>query len=124
MELIREKVEEGDEAHVALADLEMCYYNIWRGGLHFILHSLGASGAMLLNIKLWIESTVASPVWNGVECPKGMPGEGLKQGCVMSPVLCVAFMVTLTCSVPNTHCMQPLPRALEEENLLPGFPAH
>ena len=95
-----------DEAHdiVALTDLEKCYDNIWREGLYFILHSFGVRGAMLLNIKLWVESTVAFPVWNGVECPKVVPREGLKQGCVLSPALCVAFMAALTCNVPNTHC--------------------
>jgi hypothetical protein len=48
--------------HVALTDLEKCYDNIWREGLYFILHSFGVRGAMLLNIKLWVESTVAFPV--------------------------------------------------------------
>jgi hypothetical protein len=115
MELIREKVEGGGEAHVALTDLEKCYDNIWREGLYFILHSFGVRGAMLLNIKLWVESTVAFPVWNGVECPKVVPREGLKQGCVLSPVLCVAFMAALTCSVPNTHCsphLEPLKKKI------------
>ena len=64
----------------------------------------GLNFSMLLNIKLWVESTVAFPVWNGVRCPKVVPREGLKQGCVVSLVLCVAFMAALTCSVPNTHC--------------------
>ena len=104
MELIREKVEGGDEAHVALADLEKRYDNIWREGVYFILHSFGVRGAMLLNIKLWVERTVAFPVGNGVECPKVVPREGLKQGCVLTPVLCGAFMAVLTCNVPNAHC--------------------
>ena len=100
---------------MALTDLEKCYDNIWREGLYFILHSFGVRGAMLLNIKLWVESTVAFPVWNGVECPKVVPREGLKQGCVLSPVLCVAFMAALTCSVPNTHCsphLEPLKKKI------------
>ena len=59
---------------------------------------------MILNIKLWVESTVAYPVWNGVECPRVVPKEGLKQGCVLSPVLCVAFMAALTCDPPDTQC--------------------
>ena len=59
---------------------------------------------MLSNIKLWVESTVAFPVWNGVECPKVVPREGLKQTRVLSPVLCVAFMAALTNGVPNTKC--------------------
>ena len=104
MEMIREKVKAGGEAHVALTDLEKCYDNIWREGLYFILHSFGVRGDMLLNIKLWVESTVAFPVWNGVECPRVVPKEGLKQGCVLSPVLCVAFMAALTCNEPDTQC--------------------
>ena len=89
---------------MALTDLEKCYDNIWREGLYFILHSFGVRGDMLLNIKLWVESTVAFPVWNGVECPRVVPKEGLKQGCVLSPVLCVAFMAALTCNEPDTQC--------------------
>ena len=72
--------------------------------MYFILHSFGVRGNMLLNIKLWVESTVAFPVWNGVECPRVVPKEGLKQGCVLSPVLCVAFMAALTCNGPDTQC--------------------
>ena len=58
MGLIREKVEGGGEAHVALIDLEKCYDNNWREGLYFILHSFDVRRAMLLNIKLWVESIV------------------------------------------------------------------
>ena len=104
MEMIREKVKAGGEVHVALTDLEKCYDNIWREDLYFILHSFGVRGDMLLNIKLWVESTVAFPVWNGVECPRVVPKEGLKQGCVLSPILCVAFMAALTCNEPDTQC--------------------
>lgn len=104
MELIHEQVRKGGEAHVALTDLEKCYDNIWREGLYFILHSFGVRGDMLQNIRLWVESTVAFPVWNGVECPRVTPKEGLKQGCVLSPILCVAFMATLTCPEPDTPC--------------------
>ena len=102
--MTREQVKAGGEVHVALTDLGKCYDNIWREGLYFILHSFGVRGDMLLNIKLWIESTVASPVWNEFECPRVVPKEGLKQGCVLSPVLCVAFMAALTCNEPDTQC--------------------
>ena len=69
---------------------------------------------MLLNIKLWVESIVAFPVWNGVECPKVVPREVLKQVCVFSPVLCVASMAALTCGVPNTQCphLEPLKKKI------------
>ena len=87
---------------MALTDLEKCYDNIWRESLYFILHSFGVRGAMLLNIKLWVEGTVAYPVWNGVECPRVVPKEDPKQGCVLSPVLCVAFVAALTCDQSDT----------------------
>ena len=120
MEMIREKVKAGGEAHVALTDLEKCYDNIWREGLYFILHSFGVRGDMLLNIKLWVESTVAFPVWNGVECPRVVPKEGLKQGCVLSPVLCVAFMAALTCNEPDTQCSPHL-KSLRKKIFSQGF---
>ena len=77
--MTREKVKAGDEDHVTLTDLKKCYDVIWREGLYFILHSFGVRGDMLLNIKLWIESTVAFPVWNGVECPRVVSKEGPKR---------------------------------------------
>ena len=40
------------------------------------------------------------PHWNGVVCPKVAPVQGLKQGCCLSPVLCVAFMNAFTCKAP------------------------
>ena len=75
---------------------------------------------MLTNIKLWVESTVAFPVWNGVHCPAVTPKEGLKQGCVLSPILCVAFMAALTCKEPDTQCAPHL-RNLRKKIFSQGF---
>ena len=75
---------------------------------------------MLLNIKLWVESTAACPVWNRVECPKVVRREGLKQGCVLPTVLCVAFMADLICSVPNTQCIPHL-EPLKKKTFSQGF---
>ena len=83
-EMTREKVKAGGEAHVALTDLEKCYDNIWREGLYFILHSFGVREDMLLNIKLWIESTVAFPVWNGVDTPAGLSAATASNTCLKS----------------------------------------
>ena len=58
---------------------------------------------MLTNIKIWVESTVAYPIGNGFKCPRVVPKEGVCT-CVLSPVLCGAFMAALTCEEPNTTC--------------------
>ena len=80
-QLAAEQLEEdGEHPHVMLTDLEKCYDSIWREGLYFKLYAMGVRGKMLRNIKRWLESTEMHPVWNGVECPKVRPKEGLKQG--------------------------------------------
>ena len=73
MEMAKAGAKAGGGAHVALTDLGGCYGNIWGGGLYPILHSFGVRGDMPLGIKLWVEGTVAPPVWGGVECPRVVP---------------------------------------------------
>ena len=71
--------------------------------LHFKLCSMGVRGKMLRNTKRWLEleSTEMHPVRNGVECPKVSPKEGVKQGCVLSSILCVVFMSSWTAPRPD-----------------------
>ena len=95
--------EEGEHPHVMLTDLEKCYDSIWREGLYFKLYAMGVRGRMLRNIKQWLESTEMYPVWNGVECPRVVPREGLKQGCVLSPILCAVFMSSWTAPRPSVE---------------------
>ena len=103
-QLAAEQLEEGGEhPHVMLTDLEKCYDSIWREGLYFKLYAMGVRGKMLRNIKKWLESTEMYPVWNGVDCPRVSPKEGLKQGCVLSPILCAVFMSSWTAPRPNVQ---------------------
>ena len=102
MELADEEVgmEETDH-HVMLTDLEKCYDGIWREGLYFSLSCMGIEGDMLQNIKAWLETIVIYPEWNGVEGHEVKLREGLKQGCVLSPILCIVFMNSWAAEKPN-----------------------
>ena len=54
-----------------------------------MLSSKGVEQSFLLDIRAWLENTVMHPEWNGVTGPPVTPKEGLKQGCVLSPILCI-----------------------------------
>ena len=97
-------MEEEEELFVTLTDLEKCYDTIWRDGLIALLYTYGVGHEMLNNIATWIEGTVAIPEWNGVTGERVTPREGLKQGCVLSPILCIAFMNAFVAKEPQGRC--------------------
>ena len=64
--------------------------------------AIAVGQSFLLDIRAWLENTFMHPEWNGVTGPPVTPKEGLKQGCVLSPILCIVFK--LTCQMfPCTH---------------------
>ena len=91
-----------------LTDLEKCYDGIWRQGLYLMLSSMGVEQSFLLNIRAWLENTVMHPEWNGVTGPPVTPKEGLKQGCVLSPILCIVFMNSWSADLPNVPIHLPV----------------
>ena len=66
-----------------------------------MLSSMGVEQSFLLNIRAWLENTVMHPEWNGVTGPPVTPKEGLKQGCVLSHILCIVFMNSWSADLPN-----------------------
>jgi hypothetical protein len=112
MEMAHEQVGVGEaDPHLMLTDLEKCYDGIWRQGLYLMLSSMGVEQSFLLNIRAWLENTVMHPEWNGVTGPPVTPKEGLKQGCVLSPILCIVFMNSWSADLPSVH-MHPWVRPL------------
>ena len=78
--------------------LRLCAYGqVWRDGLYLTLYSMGVRGAMWHIIQEWLNNARACTTWNGVRGPTVKLEEGLRQGCVLSPILHVLYLYQLLC---------------------------
>ena len=62
---------------------------------------MGVEQSFLLNTRAWLENTVMHTEWNEVGPLPVTPKEGLKQGCVLSLILCIVFMNSWSANLPN-----------------------
>ena len=77
---------------------------MWRDGLYFILYSYGVKGKLLRMVRLWHEGATAVGLWYKAQSNKIQFSQGVRQGCVIAPLLYVAFINPLTGHVPDlTH---------------------
>ena len=104
IELAHEQLhKDGVDPHLMLTDLEKCYDGLRRQGFYLTLSCMGVENSFLRNIRAWLENTVMHPEWNGVSCKPVAPNEGLKQGCCLSPILCIVFMNSWSAPLPKVH---------------------
>jgi hypothetical protein len=97
------------EFYAMFADLHKCYDQVWRDGLYFALYLQGVRGHMLEMIMAWLDGSEASTVWRGAKGPVVQQEQGLRQGCVLSPILFCAFANAFTLKAPT----QDIPASLE-----------
>ena len=62
---------------------------------------MGVRGAMWTIIQEWLNNATACTTWNGVPGPTVKLEEGLRQGCVLSPVLYCIFINCLLARKPE-----------------------
>ena len=114
MAMIEDVVEGRDmqgtrEAFAMFADLHKCYDQVWRDGLFLALYVQGVRGPMLQVIKAWLEGAEAQTAWRGTKGPMVKQEQGLRQGCVLSPILFCAFANTILLKAPT----KPVPEGME-----------
>ena len=110
LSLVREQLRDGREVHAFFADVHKAYDQVWRQGLYVALHAMGVRGAMLSFIRGWLDGAVATPKWNGTVGRNVKLAQGLRQGCVLSPLLYCAFINMLLMKRPDSAVAETPPQ--------------
>ena len=105
---------EGRDGHASkgvyalFADVSKAYDQVWRDGLFLILYAQGLRGNLWQLIQAWLGGAVASTEWNGVQGPEVQLQQGVRQGCVLSPILYCIFINAFLAPVPTWDLPAPL----------------
>ena len=94
-----------NRAYACFADTATAFDTVWRDGLYFILYSYGVRGKMLRMIKAWHDSATAIGLWYTAQSNRIQFSQGVRQGCVIAPLLYVCFVSPLMGRTPpkNGH---------------------
>ena len=88
-------------AYACFADTSTAFDSVWRDGMYFVLYSYGVRGKLLRMIKLWHDGATAVGLWYQAQSNKIRYSQGVRQVCVIAPLLYVAFINLLTGHVPD-----------------------
>ena len=88
-------------AYACFADTATAFDTVWRDGLYFILHAYGVRGKLLRMIALWHEGATATGMWYAMQSNRIQFSQGVRQGCVIAPLLYVVFINPLTGATPD-----------------------
>ena len=97
-------------AYALFADVAKAYAQVWRDGLYLTSYSMGIRGAMWHMIQEWLNNAEACTTWNEVRGPTVGLEEGLRQGCVLSPVL---YCIVIDCFLAEKPKDTPVPEYAE-----------
>ena len=89
--VVREAIQE-KPVYTLFADVHKAYDQVWREGLYFALYAAGVRGRAWYCVQRWLDTATATPKWNGTVGHTVPLEQGLRQGCVLSPLLYCAFI--------------------------------
>ena len=101
------------QLYACLADTETAFDTVWQEGLYFVLHAYGVKGTMLRMIKEWHSGSTLTAQWHSIQSELVTQTRGVRQGCVIAPLLYVAFVNPLVGDKPH-HPDHPFPHLLNE----------
>ena len=118
MELIEDSCESPDgqvqkEVYALFADVSKAYDQVWRSGLYSLLYVYGVRGKMWQIIQQWLDNATATTKWNGTLGPCVPLAEGLRQGCVLSPILYCVFISAMLSTKPSGGNHPSMPDGME-----------
>jgi len=111
---------EGEGMHAFFADAHKAYDQVWRDGLYLTLYTQGVRGKLWASVQAWLNGAVAVTDWNGVRGPQVALHQGLRQGCVLSPILYCAFINVFLAAAPKVQ-MPPGMEWLKEKVHMQGM---
>ena len=86
--------------HALFCDASLAFDKTSRDGLYFTLNSSGILGKMLRMTKLWHDSATMTGLWYAIEGATIPYSQGVRQGCVLAPLLYVTMVQPLTARHP------------------------
>ena len=93
---------QGNHVHAMFCDTSTAYDTVWRDGMYFTLYSYGVRGPLLRMIRQWHEGATMTGLWYDIEGATIPYSQGVRQGCVLAPLLYVAFINPLVAPPPTT----------------------
>ena len=93
---------QGAHVHAMFCDTTTAYDTVWRDGLYFTLYSYGIRGPLLRMIHKWHQGATMTGLWYDIEGSTIPYSQGVRQGCVLAPLLYVAFINPLVAPPPST----------------------
>lgn len=90
--VIEDAMDAGTGAYALFADVHKAYDQVWRDGLYLSLYAHGVRGRLWGAIQAWMRGATATTRWQGARGPEVRLEEGLRQGCVLSPILYCVFI--------------------------------
>jgi hypothetical protein len=85
-------------------DVHKAFDQVYRNGTIYMLYCHGIRGRMLHMIDLWITNNIATQLWRGHLAPTvHLDANGLRQGCVLSPILYLLIINALVADAPNNY---------------------
>ena len=110
----RDEDDEADGAFALFADVQKAYDQVWRSGLYLSLYSMGVRGNMWRVIQGWLDNSRVTTTWRGVSGPEVRLEQGLRQGCVLSPILYCCFINMLVAEGPAVEVPAQMRPAMDE----------
>ena len=92
-----------NRAYACFADTATAFDTVWRDGLYFILYSYGVKGKMLRMVKAWHDGATAVGLWYNAQSNRIQFSQGVRQGCVIAPLLYVCFVSPLMGRTPPSR---------------------
>ena len=124
LSLVRENTDTGKHVHAFFADVHKAYDQVWREGLYYALYTMGVRGRLWRFVQQWLDAATATPKWNGTVGHTTTLQQGLRQGCVLSPLLYCAFINLLVMQQPETASdLPPLTDSLPSRSLCFSAPS-
>ena len=93
---------QGNHVHAMFCDTSTAYDTVWRDGMYFTLYSYGIRGPLLRMIQQWHQGATMTGLWYDIEGATIPYSQGVRQGCVLAPLLYVAFINPLVSPPPST----------------------
>ena len=78
--------------YTVFCDTKEAFDSVWRDGLYFLLHAYGVRGKLLRFIAAWHTGATATGQWYNAESQPIEYSQGVRQGCVLAPVLYAVFI--------------------------------
>ena len=94
--------EQKKKVYVALLDVKKAFDTVWHAGLFHKIQEAGISGQALNFIRQWYDNSMCSVLWNDQPSRTISISQGVKQGGVLSPLLCSLYVNDLLVELENS----------------------